>query len=386
MSSKRARRGLSVRWRLTLTYTTAAVATAAVLLIGVYSLVSTEHVAFVSEPGSGPDPPVYPELPNPEEEAIRDSASAAVEETLDDLRLFSGLGLLLMTGVSVAVGWAFAGRALRPVHTITSRARQISAASLDERLRIQGPHDELREMAETFDSLLDRIQSAFESERRLVATMSHELRTPLANQRAALDVALADPSADADTLRQAGEVALGQTGRAQRTVDALLTLARVQAGVDSPRLDPVALDQVTRAAVEAARDQGELLGLSWEVSLDPATAPGDAELLARAVGNLLQNAVFHNAPDGWVRVRVLATVGSAIIEVANSGPVLDAATVNDLTLPFRRGTGDRTSSARGTGLGLTIVRAVAEHHHAELRLTALEAGGLQARLTLPLTA
>lgn len=376
-------RGLSVRWRLTAVYAAIAVASAAVLLAGVYVLVSLtpsrEQSVVVAEPGSTVVPPDDVVMFR---RALVDARTEAVDSTLQQLLTWSGIGLLLMAAVSVGVGWVVAGRALAPVHTITSRARRISADSLDERLRLDGPRDELWEMADTFDALLDRIQAAFESERRLVATMSHELRTPLANQRAALDVALSDPDADPAALRRAAEQALGQVERAQRTVDALLTLARVQAGVEEVRAEPVALDRVAAEGVAEVRQGAP--ALTWEVELDPVTVHGDGELLARAAGNLVHNAAVHNAPGGWVRVRLVAGVGSALLEVANSGPRIDPGTVDALTLPFRRGARDRTASAHGTGLGLTIVQAVADHHGATLRLTPRPEGGLVAALTLPL--
>ena len=215
------------------------------------------------------------------------------------------VGLLLTAAVSVGVGWVFAGRVLAPVHTITRRARAISAHSLDERVSLGGPRDELRELADTFDSLLDRIHEAFAGERRLVATMSHELRTPLANQQAALDVALANPRATAAELREAAEVALGQTDRANRTVDALLTLARVQSGLETARHEQVDLMALVTGAVDRVRDE-EGSTRSWHLHLTPVTVAGDPELLDRAVGNLLQNAERHNLPgsEGWVDVRL----------------------------------------------------------------------------------
>ncbi len=368
-------RGLSVRWRLTVVYTAVSVASAAVLLAGIYVLVRVRQPpgdTFVVPRGPSGRAPLS------EDVVIGRAIVEAVDDTLRNLLIWSGIGLVLMALVSVIVGWMFAGRALRPVHTITARARRISADSLDERLALEGPHDELREMAETFDSLLDRIQEAFRSERRLVATMSHELRTPLANQRAALEVALADPHASDDELRRAGQVALGQVDRAQRTVDALLTLARVQAGVEDPRLATVALDDVVTAAVESTRQDTDL---QWDVEIDPATVTGDTDLLTLAVANLLRNATVHNQPGGWVHVRLAAGVGTTVLQVENSGPILDPATVSSLTLPFRRGAADRTASGRGTGLGLTIVQAVADHHHATLGLTARDGGGLRVTST-----
>lgn len=383
------KRGLSVRWRLTIVYTSVAVASAAVLLTGIYVLVSRDQPpgALVARFGASQMPSLTPvEGDVVIEQAVIEARDAAVDGTLENLLLWSGLGLMLMAAVSVAVGWAFAGRSLRPVHTITSRARQISADALDERFRLEGPLDELKEMADTFDALLDRIQETVDSERRLVATMSHELRTPLANQRAALDVALADPGADPGSLRRAAEVALGQAERAERTIDALLTLARVQSGEMEPRLLPVELDRVAADAAAAVQAEGLASGLRWEVELDPATVPGDSELLARAVGNLLENAVVHNLPGGWVRVRLVSRVGSAELQVVNSGPPIDPESVGELILPFRRGTRDRTSSARGTGLGLTIVQGIATHHGARLTLRAQPEGGIEASFVLPLVA
>ncbi len=309
----------------------------------------------------------------------------AVDDTLNGLLWWSGVGLLLTAAVSVGVGWIFAGRVLAPVHTITSRARAISAHALDERVSLGGPHDELRELADTFDSLLDRIQTAFESERRLVATMSHELRTPLANQRAALDVTLADPDATAQELRSAAEVALGQTDRANRSVDALLTLARVQSGLEPARHEPVDLMTLVTEAVDRVRDE-EGSARPWHVHLVPVTVPGDAELLDRAVGNLLQNAERHNLPgsEGWVDVRLLTRAGLAVVVVSSTGARIDASDAADLTLPFRRGVRDRVGSDRGVGLGLSVVQAIADHHGGRLELTPLEPGGLAVELVLPL--
>jgi signal transduction histidine kinase len=279
----------------------------------------------------------------------------------------------------VGVGWLFAGRVLAPVHTITSRARAISADSLDERVSLGGPHDELRELADTFDSLLDRIHQAFAGERRLVATMSHELRTPLANQQVALDVALSNPAVKLPELRAAAEVALDQNHRAARTIESLLTLARVQSGTQKPEHEPVDFDVVVSEAVARSRTDD----LDWHVELVPVTVFGDAELLERAVTNIVQNAVLHNVAGGSVDVRLSAGVHTARLVVENSGPLITPEAAAGLTLPFRRGVTDRTSSDRGVGLGLSIVQAVADHHDGGLVLTPLESGGLVVELDLP---
>lgn len=385
----------SVRWRLTIVYAAVSVASASVLLAGIYVLVSLQQRRTLVAGAEAVDPLLFGSavpIPPPSEgdvtirRAIISAREEAVDGMLHNLLVWSALGLLATAVVSVLVGWFVAGRALAPVHTITSRARRISADSLGERLRVDGPQDELREMADTFDELLDRVQLTVESERRLVATMSHELRTPLANQRTTLDVALADPDADAAALRRAGEIALHQVERAQRTVDALLTLARVQAGATPAEAGPVRLDELVRSAVAESRAADP--GLAWQAELEPATVAGDADLLGRAVDNLLRNAVGHNLPTAapgesrWVAVRLDVEPAGVVLTVENSGPVLDPAGVADLVLPFRRGTTDRTASARGAGLGLSIVQSVAEHHGAALRLSARPGGGLRAELTL----
>lgn len=379
--------GLSVRWRLTLVYSLIAVVSAAVLLTGIYVLVSLaqrpDFLVDSAEVGQGvTTTQPFPAAPDATlRRVLVDARHDAVDSTLENLLWWSAAGLLLTAAVSVGVGWAFAGRVLSPVHTITTRARRISADALDERVSLGGPPDELRELADTFDSLLDRIQAAFVSERRLVATISHELRTPLANQRAALDVALADPDATTDDLRQAAAVALGQTERANRTIDALLTLARVQSGAESPRHRSVDLFEAVARGVDEMRPASEV---SWEMNLSPVTVVGDPDLLDRAVTNLVHNAAVHNVPGGRVDVRLSAGAQDARLVVTNSGPVLSADAVAQLTLPFRRGSTDRTASDRGVGLGLSIVQAITDHHGGRLELAPLDGGGLRAELTLPL--
>lgn len=381
-------RGLSVRWRLTLVYLAISVVTATVLLGGIYVLVSQAQTpGFVARAERLPEAVFHESLPIPEgsgdvvaRRVLIEAQDEAVSNTLDNLLWWSLIGLVLTAGVSLAVGWYFAGRALAPVHTITSRARKISADSLDERVSLGGPHDELREMADTFDALLDRIQHAFDGERRLVATMSHELRTPLANQQTALDVALADPEATTDDLRGAAAIALDQTRRANNTIESLLTLARVQSGVELARRDSVDLAELVREAVA----QIDHRDLDWTVETEHVVARGDAELLRRAVVNLVDNAAVHNVAGGRVDIRLTASGGLARLSVTNTGPDIDPVLAPQLTLPFRRGTTDRTASDRGVGLGLSIVQAVADHHEAQLGLTPLSGGGLAATLTLPL--
>jgi signal transduction histidine kinase len=394
------RRGLSVRWRLALVYSLISVLSAAALLGVIYALVShpprttfymgkdTAPPRGAADPWAAPVPPgdVLTEGDEDQQGFYRVLVNArvdAVDQILDRLLWWSGVGLLLTAGASLGVGWLFAGRVLAPVHTITSRARAISADSLDERVSLGGPHDELRELADTFDSLLDRIHEAFAGERRLVATMSHELRTPLANQQIALDVALSDPAAGPAELREAAEVALGQNRRAARTIEALLTLARVQSGAQAAEHAHVDLDIVVSEVASEARNAVGAHDLDWHVELVPVVVLGDGHLLERAVANLVQNAVGHNVPGGRVDIRLTAGREAARLVVENSGPLISPEVAAGLILPFRRGVTDRTSSDRGVGLGLSVVQAVADHHGGRLTLTPLESGGLSVALELP---
>ncbi|KQY24967.1 hypothetical protein ASD16_05750 [Cellulomonas sp. Root485] len=371
------RRSLSVRWRLTIAYTVIVAVSGAVLLTLVYGLVTGGEVRSGSvttelTPGVDDDgpPPVPPELRDDE----RTDGSGELLQS-------SWLALAFVTVVSVGIGWVVAGRLLAPVHTITARAQRISADSLDERIALGGPRDELRALADTFDALLGRVQATVTSERRLVATMSHELRTPLANQQAALDVALDDPAADADELRAAATTALEQSRRAARTIDALLVLARAQSGEAVGPAVPVDLCAVVADAVEQVRKPDDIL--AWEVRLVPMTVPGEPDLLARAVANLVDNAAHHNVPGGRVAVTLSAEPGGPRVTVENTGPLVPPDAAADLVLPFRRGAPDRTAAVSGVGLGLTVVRAVADHHGGALVLTPRPDGGLVAELSLP---
>ncbi|WP_051639775.1 cell wall metabolism sensor histidine kinase WalK [Cellulomonas sp. URHE0023] len=374
------RRSLSVRWRLTLFYTAVVAISGAVLLFLVYGLTQgqdrSQRVSSTLYPGDGPAAVRLLEGTTIEE--ARDQAAGS---TMAQLVHNGWLALLIVTAASIGIGWLVAGRVLRPVHVITARAQTISADSLDERIALGGPRDELRELADTFDALLGRVQQTVSSERRLVATMSHELRTPLANQQAALDVALADPDADAVELRAAASTALDQSRRAARTIDALLMLARAQSGqAGRPPVD-VDLRATVTDAVDQVRRPDD--GLTWEVDLDEVTVPGEPVLISRAVTNLVHNAAHHNVPDGQVSVALWLTPGEAHVVIQNTGPTVPADAAPDLVLPFRRRADDRTGADEGVGLGLTVVRAVSDHHGGRLTLTPRSGGGLVVELVLP---
>jgi signal transduction histidine kinase len=268
-----------------------------------------------------------------------------------------------MALVSAWLGWVIAGRALRPLGQMTATVRRITADRLDRRLSATGPHDELRELADTFDGLLDRLQAAFTAQRRFIANASHELRTPLTVQRAMAEVALADPDAD---LRAVLDRMLAAGKHQEQLIEALLVLARGQQGLD--QREPLDL---------AALVSGVL------ASLEPAPFLGDRALAERMVANLLDNARRYNVPGGWVRAETSVRNGRAVLVVANSGPVIPADRVDALVQPFQRLEAGRRASGDGLGLGLSIVAAIVQAHEGSLELQPRPDGGLQVTISLP---
>jgi signal transduction histidine kinase len=306
---------------------------------------------------------------------------AANDRALNNVLLAFGGALLLVTLASVVAGWIVAGRALRPISRITSTARSISDRTLDARIALQGPRDELRELADTFDSMLARLEGAFESQRRFVANASHELRTPLAIVRTELDVTLDDPDARENDLRSMARVIRDANERMERLIASLLALASSEAGIVQQR--PADLADVVAPALQRERlfDDGSL---QLEASLAPAPVLGDAVLLERLAANLVENAVRYNAAVGWVRVRTAVERGEAVLHVANPGARIDPAAVEGLLEPFRRLESSRSRSTGGYGLGLAVVRAVAQAHGGRIAVLARREGGLEVTVSLPL--
>jgi signal transduction histidine kinase len=290
-------------------------------------------------------------------------------------------GVVVLAGL--AGGWVLAGRALQPVSEVTATARRLSTETLHERIALAGPEDEIKELADTFDAMLARLDAAFDSQRRFVANASHELRTPLAVIRTEVDVTLADPGATMSDLRTMGEVVRDASVRADRLVDALLVLARseAQARVGLEVQEPVDLADAVRRAVDAVGGEARARCLAVTAQTAPAPTRGDPELLDRLVGNLVENAVRHNVDGGWVAVGTGTEAGRAALSVRNSGPVVDPGAVDELFEPFRRGGLARTGS-RGAGLGLSIVRAVTAAHAGEVAVRAPDAGGLEVTVWL----
>ncbi len=295
-----------------------------------------------------------------------------------------GGGLLLLAILAVlalGAGWLLAGRVVRPLLTITSSARHISASNLHQRLQVSGPGDEFTELGETLDDLFARLEASFESQRRFVANASHELRTPLAAERTLLQVALADPGASTETLRSACREALALGEQQETLIGALLTLATSERGLEwRERFDLAGIAQKVITDQEAAAGRR---GIQIDAVLQPAAATGDPGLAESLVANLVDNAVRHNRPDGRVQVSVTASDGQAVLAVSNTGEPVPPAEVGRLFQPFQRLGADRVRGAGGHGLGLAIVRAIADAHGALLAATPGPGGGLAVQVTFP---
>ncbi|HEV7162535.1 MAG TPA: HAMP domain-containing sensor histidine kinase [Solirubrobacteraceae bacterium] len=346
----------------------------------------------VVKPGSEPTPTTpsgEPEEPTslsvtPQSQQEEKLGAIAVNVHGSDqhrMLIWSGLALAIMAVISMVLGWLLAGRSLRPLQTITAAARRISASSLHERLALAGPHDELRELGDTFDELLGRLESSFDAQRQFVANASHELRTPLTLERAILDVTLADPAAGTASLRSACERVLAIGEQQEHMIDALLTLARSERGVE--HCEPLLLDELTREILREHDDEIARRGLRLESKLQPAPVAGDRRLIERLVANLLDNAIRHNNHDGWVTVASAIEAGDAVLTASNSGSVIAPEQLPSLVRPFQRLGAERTSHDGGHGLGLSIVDAIATAHGATLAVHAQPAGGLRVEVRFP---
>jgi signal transduction histidine kinase len=316
----------------------------------------------------------------------------------DALRTFlqTMLGVLaLMALLSLGLGWLVAGRVLRPLQRITATAKRLSERTLHQRIALAGPDDELKELADTFDGMLARLDAAFDAQRRFAANASHELRTPLAISRTEVDVALADPDTPSAELRAMAERVRDATDRSERLIEGLLTLARseqqprVWAPADLADAAAQALEHTHTRHQHQDQDQaGQDGGLRLVTGLRPAPVQGDPALLERMVANLVENAVRHNQPPGWLDVATGMSDGRAFVRVANGGREIPADQVESLFEPFRRlhGRVASPSGVRGAGLGLSIVRSVARAHGGDAHARALPGGGLEVTVRLPVRA
>jgi signal transduction histidine kinase len=314
----------------------------------------------------------------------------ARDETLNTM-LIASLVLLGVVGlIAAGFGWLLAGRALSPLQRITATARRVADRSLHERIALDGPNDEIKDLADTFNAMLERLDRSFDSQRRFVANASHELRTPLTINRTLLEVALDDPRAD-ESLRQLGTTLLAVNERHERLIDGLLTLAGSEQRVADPILVDVA--DVARHVIADAQAPAKEAKVDIRTDLQPTTVTGDPVLLERLVQNLVDNAIRYNVPeDGWLAVTTEIVDGYAVLSVENTGPVVPPYELPGLFEPFRRltTTERRADSAvsptsRGAGLGLSIVRSVANEHGGEVQASPREGGGLGVRVRIPAT-
>jgi signal transduction histidine kinase len=403
----------TVRLRLTILYATLFLVSGAGLLSATYLLVrqATEDVVvgtgangskIVVGSGTGAGPAAHGNAKPPavvttskggpgghlsaqqlKTQAARDRLIAVRQRDAALHQLFakSGIALALMAAVSVLLGWLFAGRVLRPLRTITERAREISASNLNERVALAGPDDELTQLADTFDDLLGRLEASFAAQRQFVANAAHELRTPLTRAQTVGEVALADPAATLDSLRASHARVLAAGRQQERLIEALLTLARSERLLDER--EPFDLAAITATMLHARQREAERRHLYVHATLEPAETTGDPRLAERLVANLLDNALRYNQPHGRIDVTTTARAGQAVLSVANSGPPIPPEEVKRLFRPFQRLGADRTDQSDGLGLGLSIVHAIAAAHHATLTAHAQPGGGLDIEVGFP---
>jgi signal transduction histidine kinase len=308
------------------------------------------------------------------------AGSQARGDTLAALREASAIGLAVLAVASAGLGWLVSGRALRPVRSITEAARQASELRLGQRLALTGPDDELKQLADTFDVMLERLDAAFTSQKRFVANAAHELRTPLTAMRTAIEVTLSKPTRTPDQLEAMAAQVRRSVERAEATVEALLTLATSELGPAAQE----AIDLATAAedALDATHAAIDQRNIEVDAALEPAPARGDRVLLERMIANLVENAVRHNNPGGWIGIRTLLQADSAVFEIANTGPSIPAGHIPTLFEPFAREQ-QRLNSSDGVGLGLSIASAIARVHNARITARPRSGGGLEMSVTIP---
>jgi signal transduction histidine kinase len=402
----------TVRLRLTLLYLGLFVASAVCLIVITYFLVAQQLPQVSSTkvsagPGSqglviagtgssaGDSSSACAQLgtstpPSPSEVStcitgLQAQASHERGAALDQFLIESGIALGIMAVASVGLGWVMAGRVLRPLRMITSAARRISASNLHQRIAMTGPDDELKELGDTFDNLLGRLDASFRAQRQFVANASHELRTPLARQRTLLEVALRNQAATTAMMRTACERVLAAGEESERLIAAMLTLAHSERGVDL--FEPVDLGSICTEVLADRDDTAAARDVKLVSDIAPAPGLGDHQLTERLVANLVDNALRYNLPGGRVELATGMRGGRGFLAIRNTGPVVPPDQLSRLFQPFQRLDGHRTrspgGSGEGVGLGLTIVHAIASAHNAELRATPGPDGGLVIEVMFP---
>ncbi|MGW5264614.1 sensor histidine kinase [Microbispora sp. NPDC004025] len=380
---------LGLRMRLTLLYGGLFFVAGSVLLWFTHLLTARALnqrfvVAVASKVTGGGTPDAAPGGALPGADMLAQRVRTDVEQgaagVLSDVLGSSLIVMILVGAVAVLLGYLVADRALRPLERVTETAQRLSESTLHERIALSGPQDEVKRLADTFDAMLDRLHRVFDAQRRFIANASHELRTPLAVNRTVLEVSLEEPAASED-LKALARALLGTNARHERLIEGLLMLAQSEQELTARR--PVDLRQVVRTAMEQIDLQPRRGKVVVHEDLRRAVAYGDPLLLERCLINLLENAIKYNVRDGevWVRLREDETGVSVTVE--NTGPAVPPYEVDDLFEPFRRLGGDRVRSARGAGLGLSIVRAIAVAHGGTAEADARPAGGLTVTVRLP---
>jgi signal transduction histidine kinase len=378
MTIRRPRWRSTIRVRLTLLYAAAFFLAGAVLVALIYLYLGQvlSHQLTVRDTAVVHD-------------AVGAEFQRAREATLNTM-LVASLVLLGVVGVvAAAFGWLLAGRALHPLQQITATARRVADRSLHERIALDGPDDEIKDLADTFDEMLERLDRAFEGQQRFVANASHELRTPLTINRTLIEVALANPGVD-ESLRQLGDTLLAVNERHERLIDGLLTLASSEQRItDATGVD---LADVARHVIAESGAAAQKVGVELRSDLEPAPVAGEALLLERLIQNLVDNGIRYNVgEDGWVMVRTSVVDDRAQLTIENTGAVVPPYTVDSLFEPFRRQpSAERLadsadgSLSRGAGLGLSIVRSVARAHGGEAHAAPRTGGGLIVKIDLPI--
>jgi len=386
----------TIRLRLTLVYGGLFLCSGATLLAINYALVRHEYTGsfFISSgrqavfsvqrgntvkvgPDAGFGVPIGPNAFVTSSKLASAAAQGQSDAARNQLLVDSAIALAIMAVLSIWLGWMIAGRALRPLRTITNAARDISASNLHRRLALEGPDDELKQLGTTFDGLLARLEASFDAQRQFVAHASHELRTPLTLERTLLELALSDPDPSIDTYRHTCEQLLAVGEQQERLIEALLTLSRSQRGLASHQ--PVDLASITATAAAAADHDG----LVVDSGLQPARTAGDPRLVERLVANLISNAIRHNTRGGRVELTTESRDGRALLAVANTGPEVPPAELERIFQPFQRLDTARTAGAGGLGLGLSIVKAIADAHDAVITTVPRPDGGLRIEVSFP---
>jgi signal transduction histidine kinase len=355
----------TVRIRLTALYGALFTISGAVLLTITYWLMRRSKWVIIVYDDSGPE--------------IREHLNRLKAAQLRELLTQFGMAFVIMVAISIALGWLVAGRVLRPLRTMTATIQQISARNVHERLAVTGPRDEMKDLADTVDGLLGRLETALNAHKRFVANAAHELRTPLTLERALLEETLTDREATLETYQATSKRLLAISKDQGRLLEALLTLASSERGLD--RQEPFELSDLARQALDSARLEADARGVRIDTRIAPASSAGDPALAARLIANLVDNAVHHNVTGGHVEVATETRAGRAFVSVVNTGPVIPPQQVGRLFEPFQR-LGERTARNDGHhGLGLSIVRAIATAHGAGITAHARPGGGLSIEIS-----